>query len=94
MYGKGNKRHTCPKEENFVPPVGGIHQIHSDGGEVVVDASAHHQRALVERVDGVVHEGMRTDKVHRLIRELFRRAKARREGSPRALKVKCGRLHN
>ncbi len=64
-------RLTCSQEENLVSAIHSIHLIHSYSSKAIVYTRAHHQRALVNGIHGVVHERMSTNEVDRFIWELF-----------------------
>lgn len=79
---------TCAQEEHLVSSIHGIHQVHSNSGETVVNSSPDHQWALVYWIYRLIHQRMGAYKVYSLVREGFSGVEIRGEGSSRTLTIK------
>lgn len=88
LHASTNAESTCAQKEHLVSSIHSVHQIHSNGGETVVDSSPDHQGALVYGIYRLVHQRMGTDEVYSLVRKGFGGVEIRGESSSRTLNNK------
>jgi len=80
---------TCAQEEHLISSIHSIHQVHSNGGETVINSGPDHQGTLVYRIYRLIHQRMGAYKVYSLVREGLSGVEIRGECSSRTLKNKA-----